>query len=86
MATFGRWRAVGHVILMTTDDVVRIVLFQSLNFPFMSQSLFNEDGTVYNQTLILTNGRYVLAAEAAACLLTNWAFSPALTRPSMRLL
>ncbi|KZT24758.1 OPT oligopeptide transporter [Neolentinus lepideus HHB14362 ss-1] len=33
-------------------------VWKAKNFPFMSQALFNEDGSEYNQTLILTNNEF----------------------------
>ncbi|KAI0918702.1 hypothetical protein AcV5_002620 [Taiwanofungus camphoratus] len=33
-------------------------LWQAKQFPFMSQAIFAEDGTEYNQTALLTNGRF----------------------------
>ncbi|PCH35316.1 OPT oligopeptide transporter [Wolfiporia cocos MD-104 SS10] len=33
-------------------------LWKAKNFPFMSQAIFAEDGTEYNQTALLTNGKF----------------------------
>ncbi|TFK46550.1 OPT oligopeptide transporter [Heliocybe sulcata] len=66
-------------------------VWKAKNFPFMGQGLFNEDGTVYNQTLILTNNvfdpekyaeqgpAYFTASNAWFLLVSNLALSSCLT-------